>query len=86
MLVTWTDASADLNRWSDPPEMDDEPRVVTTCGFLAMTGEHHLHIAQSHDPDSGSIDSTLKIPHDMVVKITYLVGMRWPSRRPRLRK
>ena len=70
-LVVWHDAHSEES-WSRLSDLDPEPYVVETLGFLFPEAKPgHVVIAQSMGSDD-SIDSVLQIPAGMVVSVTLL--------------
>ena len=70
--IRWLDAHSVGAGWQSVDEIDDEPCVVCSVGFLitgAKTG--HVVIAQSVTED-GAIDHILAIPVAMISKVTVL--------------
>lgn len=71
VLVTWTDAHADVDGWIDVEDIEDEPCLVYSVGMMLddpKTG--HLSLAQS--VTHGRIDSVIHIPRKMVVAVENL--------------
>lgn len=69
VIVTWHDAHTEAPTWISLDEIDDEPYVVTTCGYLLPDAKpHHVCIAQSVGAD-GSVDAVLCVPVGMVVSV-----------------
>jgi len=75
VVVMWKDAHADCQGWSEMEEIDDEPYLVRSVGFLLTKGrgkkKGHVSIAQSISEDK-MIDSVLHIPKRMVVSLAVL--------------
>lgn len=70
-LVTWHDAHSE-GSWSRLSDLDAEPYVVQTVGFLLPDAKpDHVVIAQSIGSDE-SMDSIIQIPAGMVVSVTLL--------------
>lgn len=64
--VTWHDAHAE-NEWQDTSQIDSEPFVVVTVGWLIPNIKpNHIVIAQSIGDDD-AVDGVLSIPLGMVV-------------------
>jgi hypothetical protein len=77
-LVIWHDAHSE-DSWSQLTDLDPEPYVVETVGFLLPDAKPgHVVIAQSIGSDD-SMDSVLQIPVGMVVSVTTLGN---PTRTP----
>jgi len=73
VFIVWHDAHA-INEggWCDVKDIDDEPCIVQTVGWLlADAKDGHVVIAQSIT-DDGGLDSVLAIPVGMVQKIIVL--------------
>lgn len=71
ILVEWHDAHAE-NSWCELSDLDDEPYLVRTVGFLIPDAKsNHVVIAQSVGADDG-LDSVLSIPVGMVVRVVVL--------------
>jgi hypothetical protein len=70
IYVTWRDAHSGTTTWTAPRDLDSEPFIVRSSGFLLAESEggkkEHLTICQSVTPD-GDIDHVLHIPIAMVV-------------------
>jgi hypothetical protein len=70
IYVTWRDAHAGTTTWTNPRDIDPEPCIVRTSGFLMAESDggkkDHLTIFQSITPD-GDVDHVLHIPVGMVV-------------------
>ena len=69
--IVWHDAHADL-KWMDITEVDNEPYVVTSVGFLLPKAKKgHHSIGQSLGAE-GFADSILHIPNKMIVSSTII--------------
>ena len=72
--VTWHDAHAVSDSWTTRSEVDEEPCVVTSVGYLIAGAKlNHVVISQSlilNDDDN--IDHVLAIPNAMVKRIDKL--------------
>jgi len=70
IYVTWRDAHSGTTTWTQPTEIDPEPCIVRTSGFLLAESEggkpEHITVFQSITPD-GDIDHVLHIPVKMIV-------------------
>jgi len=70
IYVTWKDAHSGTTTWTQPSEIDPEPCIVRTSGFLlaeASGGKpDHITVFQSITPD-GDVDHVLHIPVKMVL-------------------
>jgi hypothetical protein len=77
VLVTWHDAHSGSESWVNIKDLDLEPAIVQTVGFLLPTGDggkpDHLTIYQSRNEDN--IDHVLHIPVKMVVGIKVLMDL-----------
>lgn len=72
VLVEWLDAFADTQSWMEITEIDDEPCVVFSVGFLiADVKKGHVTIAQSRNSNE-HVDSLLHVPVGMVKNVTLL--------------
>ena len=70
--VTWLDAHAE-NDWMDIEELDKEPYIVRTIGWLMPDAKpDHVVVAQSIGVDY-SVDGVLCVPVGMVVKIRIVL-------------
>lgn len=70
--VTWHDAFADTRSWIEVSEIDQEPCVTVSVGFLIPEAKKgHVTIAQSFNSEE-TIDSVLFIPQAMIVKTELL--------------
>ena len=77
VLVTWHDAHSGSESWVNIKDLDLEPAVVQTVGFLLASSDggkpDHLTIYQSRNEDN--IDHVLHIPVKMVVSIEVLMDL-----------
>jgi hypothetical protein len=77
VLVTWHDAHSGSESWVNIKDLDFEPAVVQTVGFLLATSDggkpDHVTIYQSRNEDN--IDHVLHIPVKMVVGIKVLMDL-----------
>lgn len=70
--VTWHDAFADTRSWIEVDEIDNEPCVTVSVGFLIPEAKAgHITLAQSLNSED-TIDSVLFIPQAMIVKTELL--------------
>lgn len=70
--VSWHDAHSECESWIEIGDLDPEPRVIESVGFLIVDAKDgHVTIAQSHD-DETHIDSVLSIPVAMVQSMQVL--------------
>lgn len=73
VLVVWHDAHSSTAGWEELSEIDDEPCVVETVGWLLPDRKQgHVVIAQSIIVGDDTIDSVLSIPVGMVQSLTVL--------------
>jgi hypothetical protein len=73
VLVVWHDAHSEASGWHEVSEVDAEPCVVQTVGWLLPEVKAgHVVVAQSLIAGSETIDSTLSIPVGMVQSIQLL--------------
>ena len=71
ILVEWVDAHADAHGWTDPSDLDTQPRVITTVGIvLRNVKPNHLTIAQSVDGEL--VDSVISIPTACIKRVSRL--------------
>jgi hypothetical protein len=77
VLVTWHDAHSGSESWVNIKDLDLDPAVVQTVGFLLATSDggkpDHVTIYQSRNEDN--IDHVLHIPVKMVVSIKVLMDL-----------
>ena len=77
VLVTWHDAHSGAESWINIKELDSDPAVVESVGFLLNEDNggkpHHLTLFQSRMEDS--VDHVLHIPVGMVQKIKVLMEL-----------
>lgn len=75
VVVVWKDAHADCEGWSTLEDIDDEPYIVRSIGFMLEKDrgkkKGHVSIAQSVSEDN-MIDSVLHIPKRMVISLAVL--------------
>ena len=72
VVLTWLDAHAE-NAWMDISELDQEPYIVRTIGWLMADAKpDHVVVAQSIGVDH-SVDGVLCVPVGMVVKIRIVL-------------
>lgn len=68
VLVEWADAY-EVSDWTNPDELDQEPVIVQSIGFLLPEyKENYVVICQSDD-GQGELDNYLFIPAGMVIKL-----------------
>ena len=69
VIVTWMDAHAATETWTPIDEVNQDPCMVVSCGFLLAAEEggkpDHITIYQSKT-DSDDVDGVLCIPVAMV--------------------
>lgn len=69
VMVTWTDAHAATETWTPLSDIDQEPCMVLSCGFLLAVEQggkpDHVTIYQSKT-ESDDVDGVLCIPVAMV--------------------
>lgn len=68
-MVEWRDAYSYNEQWKAVDEIDQEPIIVQSVGFLMPEAkEGYVVIAQSDDGE-GELDGFLFIPSGMVIRI-----------------
>ena len=77
VLVTWHDAHSGAESWISIKDLDSDPAVVESVGFL-LNGEEggkpdHVTLYQSRNEDS--LDHVLHIPVGMVRTIKVLMDL-----------
>ena len=72
--VTWHDAHAVSETWTTRDDLDNEPCVVTSIGYLiAGVKLNHVVISQSIIMDDNDhIDHVIAIPNGMIKRIDRL--------------
>ena len=71
VLIVWRDAHADAHGWTEIDDLDIEPRVVRTVGWmLDEVKAGHLSVAQSMDDTR--VDQVIHIPDGMVLATVHL--------------
>jgi len=69
VIVTWTDAHAATETWTALDNIDQDPCMVVSCGFLLAVEQggkpDHVTIYQSKT-DNDDVDGVLCIPVAMV--------------------
>jgi len=74
VAVTWHDAHSGTETWCAIKDLDTDPAIVETVGFLLPTADGgkpgHLTIYQSRQEDN--IDHVLHIPEPMVQRVKVL--------------
>lgn len=72
VLVVWHDAHTVADGWCELSDIDDEPLVVETIGWLLPDAKAgHVVVAQSVTSDDG-LDSVLCIPVGMVQSVSVI--------------
>jgi len=68
-MVEWRDAYSYNEQWKAVDEIDQEPIIVQSVGFLMPEAkEGYVVIAQSDDGE-GELDGFLFIPSGMVIRL-----------------
>lgn len=79
VVVTWHDAFSEFESWTAVSDIDDEPCIVRTVGFLLPgVKADHVVVAQSfyvNGDDEYEVDSVLAIPVGMVQSMMVLSSM-----------
>lgn len=74
VLVIWHDAHSGSESWINIKDLDNDPAVVETIGFILPTAEGgkpgHITIFQSRNEDF--LDHVLHIPQRMVQRIVAI--------------
>jgi hypothetical protein len=77
VLVIWHDAHSGSESWINIKDLDKEPAIVDTVGFILPTAEGgkpgHITVFQSRTEDA--IDHVLHIPHGMVQRIVAIPAL-----------
>lgn len=77
VLITWHDAHSGSESWINIKDLDKDPAIVSTVGFLLATSDggkpDHVTVYQSRNEDS--LDHVLHIPVGMVDKMTVLMEL-----------
>ena len=75
--IVWHDAHAVSNNWCSKSELDDDPCIVSSIGWLIPRAKHdHVVIAQSMILDHDVYDHVLAIPVGMIKQVNRLKGTR----------
>lgn len=62
-VVEWFDAFADADNWIARDDLDSEPRLIQTCGWLLPpTIKKHYSVALCYDPEIDHVGSVIHIP------------------------
>lgn len=81
VVVSWRDAHQGEGYWHALDDVDDEPHVIETCGWLIPTGSggktDHVTVAQNVDPNE-MVDHVIYIPKEMVVSVVFLERFTTP--------
>lgn len=73
VLVVWHDAFALTNSWIEVSDIDDEPCITHSVGFLIPDAKKdYVVLCQSFNSED-TIDSVLAIPNAMVKETKLLV-------------
>lgn len=73
VLVEWIDAQADAVMWSGLEELETEPRLIRTVGYLIEDViEGHTTVAGSWDEFAEVFGSVMHIPNGMVQNVRQL--------------
>lgn len=79
VCVTWHDAHTDTETWTPISDIDADPCVVRTVGFLLPNAKvDHVVVAQSfidYADDERDVDSVLCIPVGMVKSMVVCSDM-----------
>ena len=71
--VTWHDAHSVSETWTTKEDLDKEPCIVTSIGYLiASVKANHVVISQSVIVDDNHVDHVIAIPHGMIKRIDRL--------------
>lgn len=82
VVVEWWDAYAHRERWMECGEIDDDPMICRTVGWLLEDAKpEHTVVAQTMNA-AGEVDGVLCVPSGMVrsVCVVFEVGGFPPSR------
>lgn len=78
VLVTWRDAHSDVDGWISIADIDPEPCICHSVGFLLEDVKpDHVSLAQTHN--DGRVDSVIHIPRAMVLEVENLELRNGPS-------
>ena len=73
--VTWLDAHAVTSGWEPVDELDPDPCVVESVGFvLPDVKAGHITLAQSWIAGNEEVDHVLSIPIKMVTRLEKLIA------------
>lgn len=74
VLVIWHDAHSGSETWVNIKDLDKEPAIVETVGFILPTADGgkpgHITLFQSRIEDA--LDHVLHIPHGMIQRIVVI--------------
>jgi hypothetical protein len=77
VLVEWIDAQSDAETWLHLDELNSEPRMIRSVGYLLESPiEGHMSVAASWDEFSRHVGSVMHIPDAMVRRVTDLKPRR----------
>ena len=71
VIVTWLDAHADVAGWMTIADIDPDPCIVYSVGFL-LDGVKTDHVSLCQSSSDGRLDSVLHIPRAMVLEVENL--------------
>jgi hypothetical protein len=72
IYVEWKDAHGVAHGWTSPDDIEPDPAIIHSIGYhIPDLKPGHYCIAQSLD-DSGTVDSVLCIPVEMVLRIVTI--------------
>ena len=81
VLVEWIDAQADAISWTERGELETEPRLIRSVGYLIEeVMDRHTSVAASWDEFAEVFGSVMHIPNRMVCSVSDL-DPRPPKRR-----
>lgn len=73
--IDWLDAHDDAEQWTDPADIDQQPRTVTTVGTLLQYGQggkrRHMSVALSVDSE-GFLGKIIHVPRQCVIRVAIL--------------
>lgn len=71
--VTWHDAHAATETWTHSIDIESDPCIVVSIGFLLPQRKpHHVLIAQSLIVETAHVDHVIAIPVGMIKRIDRL--------------
>lgn len=71
VVVVWADAHALTGSWTDLVDIDPEPRLIRSAGFLVPDAKRGHHVLVQ-SVDTQHVDGALAIPDAMVQEVRYL--------------